>query len=548
MEEFETEKKSNKTMAFVPLFVAVALIGGVFIGNRIAEKGTIDSGVFTQDDSSPAKLVNIINYIEKNYVDSVSKTELIDNALESILQDLDPHSSYSSPEETRASREQLQGSFQGIGIEFMILRDSLVVLDPIANGPSIKAGLRPGDRIVEVDGVNITGDSLNNELVLGKLKGIGGTEVMVKVKRKKESELLPFSIIRGRIPIESVVTDYLIDGKTGYVKVIRFAQTTGSEFNAALRRLEEQGAKQFVVDLRSNGGGLLSQAIAMSEEFLEKNDLIVFTDGAHQEKDETFARRTGRFKDFPLAVLVNESSASASEIVSGALQDHDRAVIVGRRSFGKGLVQNELPLPDESSIRLTIARYYTPSGRCIQKPYGEDVAYGDDYENRFDSGELFSKDSIQYADTVKYFTANERIVYGGGGVTPDLFVPLDTTYAISLLNKISYNGLIRRFSFDTADDQRNELKNQHNSAKLFAQNWSIPSSLWNQFVNEVIAEEIPFMEDELAGSEEQLKLRLKAQIGKYVFGDEALYRTHNQEDEVVRTAIENVAKDLSSIQ
>jgi len=547
MSENNTEKKPSKIVALIPLFLALGLIVGVFIGEKIPQKGSYNSGVFSTDDSNPTKLVNIIDYIEKNYVDSVSKTQLIDNALESILADLDPHSSYSSPEETRASREQLQGSFQGIGIEFMILRDSLVVLDPIQDGPSMRAGLKPGDRIIEVDGVVVTGDTLSNELVMGMLKGPGGTKVEIKVARNSESNPLPFQIIRGRIPIESVVSDYMIDEKTGYVKVVRFAQSTAKDFNLALQRLESQGAVQFVVDLRSNGGGFLSQAIAMSEEFLERNDLIVFTDGVHQAKEETFSRRTGRYKDFPLAVLINESSASASEIVSGALQDHDRALIIGRRSFGKGLVQNELPLPDESSIRLTIARYYTPSGRCIQKPYGDNVAYDDDYENRFDSGELFSKDSIEYADTVKYYTSGDRVVYSGGGITPDLFEPLDTAYSIALLNRVSYSGLIRRYSFDTADLSRETVKGKYPSANLFVERWSMTETEWNSFVDEIIAEEIPFSDLDLALSRGELELRLKAQIGKYIYGAEALYRVYNENDPMVKTALDNINKSLSSL-
>jgi len=544
----EENGKSNKLAAFIPLFIAVGIILGVFIGNKIATRGSVHAGGFSTNNADPSKLVNIINYIEQNYVDTVAKNKLIDNALESILSDLDPHSAYSSPEETRASREQLQGSFQGIGIEFMILRDTLVVLDPIKDGPSIRAGLKPGDRIVEVDGLNVTGDTLTNDLVLGKLKGAGGTDVQVKVKRKNAADLMPFTITRGRIPIESVVTDYMINENTGYVKVIRFAQTTGSEFNAALNRLEKNGASQFIVDLRSNGGGLLSQAISMSEEFLADNELIVYTDGAHQRKDEMYTRRNGKYKDFPLAVLINENSASASEIVAGALQDHDRAVLVGRRSFGKGLVQNELPLPDESSIRLTIARYYTPSGRCIQKPYGNDVAYDSDYEDRYNSGELFSKDSIQYADTARYFTTGNRVVFSGGGITPDVFVPIDTSYSVSLLNQLSFNGLIRRFAFDLADSERAILRGKFISAQDYAKNYSISSVVWNQFVDEIIAEEIYFDDAELDRTQPELELRLKAQIGKYVFGDEALYRTYNQPDEVVQQALKNIRKELSSIE
>ncbi len=544
MENSETDRQPNKIIALIPLFLAVALIAGVFIGNKVSNKNSGSTASFSEDDTNPNKLVNIINYIENNYVDSVSKAALIDDALEAILENLDPHSAYSSAEQTRASREQLQGSFQGIGIEFMILRDSLVVLDPIMNGPSMKAGLKPGDRIVQVDGMTITGDTLSNDLVLNRLKGEGGTKVMVNVKRKKVPELLTFEITRGRIPIESVVTNYMIDDHTGYVKVIRFAQTTAQEFNKALYNLEEQGATEFIIDLRSNGGGLLSQAIAMSEEFLEKNELIVYTEGAHQRKDETFSRRTGRYKDFPIALLINESSASASEIVAGALQDHDRAVVVGRRSFGKGLVQNELPLPDESSIRLTIARYYTPSGRCIQKPYGEGVDYDDDYIDRFDSGELFSKDSIEYLDTVKYFTDNNRIVYSGGGITPDLFVPLDTTYNTYLLNQISFNGLIRTFSFDTADEMRKDLKNRFTSPADFAAKWTVSSEIWRRFEQELQKEELEFNSFDLAESRQELEMRIKAQIGKYVFGDEALYRTYNVEDPVINAALEQLPLGL----
>lgn len=549
----QTKHTPKKSTALFPIILAAMLIGGIYVGNKFAKQNTSVSTSPTgkqtvnSEESNPKKLVHLINFIEENYVDSVDKAEIINEAITHILEDLDPHSGYSSPEQTKASDEQLSGAFFGIGIEFMLLRDSLVVIDPIADGPSMKAGLKPADRIVEVDNVNVTGDTLTNDLVMSMLKGSYGSEVNIKVKRKGESELLPFVISRGEIPIESVVTDYMVDETTGYVKLIRFARTTGQEFDEALNRLRKAGAKQFIVDLRNNGGGFLSQAISVAEEFLERNDLIVFTEGLHQGKNEDFATRTGRFHEFPVSILINESSASASEIVAGALQDHDRALIVGRRSFGKGLVQNPLEFSDRSSIRLTIARYYTPSGRCIQKPYGDGIEYENDYLDRYNSGELFSQDSISLTDTVKYYTTGNRVVYGGGGITPDVFIPLDTSYSVSLLNEIAYTNLVRQFAFDYADKNRKTVSYSYNDALKFSSEFKLSDAEFNEFLELVSAEEIEYTAEDLASSRAELELRISAQIGKYIFGDEAFYRTFNRTDEMMEKAIQNINKDLKTI-
>ena len=311
--------------------------------------------------------------------------------------------------------------------------------------------------------------------------------------------------------------------------------------------MAKKGATQFIVDLRGNPGGYLTQAIALSEEFLEKSDLIVFTEGTHQGKKSDYAKRTGRYHDFPVSILIDQGSASASEIVAGALQDHDRGLIVGRRSFGKGLVQNELELSDLSSIRLTIARYYTPSGRCIQKPYGEDIAYEEDYFERYESGELFSQDSIALTDTVKYYTTGKRVVYGGGGITPDIFIPLDTTYSVSLLNEISFENLIRQYAFDYADKNRPEVSYNYNDALKFSKTFSLSSTEWNEFLELVTSTEIEYTEEEMAQTTEELKKRISAQIGKYIFGDEAFYRTSFKTDQVVLSALENINRDLKTI-
>ena len=415
--EQEPRRKPN---AFQPLLIGLVLIVGIFLGTQLGK----DAQLFDFQPNSGGdadKLLQVLERIEDNYVDSVDGDDLVERAIETLLEDLDPHSFYISPEDFSRMSEQMQGGFEGIGVEFMIEDDTLVVVNAIDGGPSQRAGIIAGDRIVLVDDSTITGADITSEDVMTRLKGRSGSRVKIGVQRPGEAELLSFDIERDRIPIYSVVAQYQ-DGDVGYVKINQFARTTYEEFRLAVDNLREGGTQKLVLDLRGNGGGYLDAATNIVEEFLDKNELIVFTEGRTQGKRNTYSSKRGKYRDMEVTVLMNQSSASASEVVAGALQDHDRSITIGRRSFGKGLVQHQYEMRDNSALRITVARYYTPSGRCIQKPYGDGIDYEDDYHQRLESGELMSADSIEFADSLRFETPGGRIVYGGGGITPDIFI------------------------------------------------------------------------------------------------------------------------------
>ncbi|MGB1033005.1 MAG: S41 family peptidase, partial [Flavobacteriales bacterium] len=394
------------------------LIIGIYIGFNLNKSGMQNPLASNSANANPNKLVNIINKIDEMYVDSVEKKELIDDAIKSIVDNLDPHSYYISSEELSSMQEPLEGNFEGIGVEFMIQKDTLLVVNPIEGGPSEEVGILAGDRIIKVEEEMIAGIGLTNDKVTKLLKGEKGTIVNLSIKRRGKPELIQFEIERDKIPIYSVVASLNITPEVGYVKVTRFAKNTYEEFKEAIDGLAAEGSKQLIIDLRGNGGGYLNSCIPMVEEFLDQNELIVYTEGKNDPRRDYKSRMNGKYKNMEVVVLINQGSASASEILAGALQDHDRSITVGRRSFGKGLVQNEVPLPDQSALRLTVARYYTPTGRSIQKPYGEGIDYANDYLDRYDHGELLSADSIQFSDSLKFLTPGGRAVYGGGGIMP----------------------------------------------------------------------------------------------------------------------------------
>ncbi|MFM2196086.1 MAG: hypothetical protein RL092_1686, partial [Bacteroidota bacterium] len=387
--------KSGKS-PFQPFYYAAVLIFGILIGIFLADKNLFSIKIGAEDN--PNKLVSLIDFIEENYVDSVDKKLIIDDAIAAILNRLDPHSSYFTPEQYAQAQEELNGSYDGIGIEFIILRDTLMVNRVIENGPSMQAGLQAGDRIVQVDGKNIAQIGLTNESVMKMLKGKSGTTVDLDIKRKKET--LRIAVQRGALPLPSVTASYAINSGIGYIKLERFGQNTYNEFVSAVRNLRYDGCTSLIIDLRDNGGGLLEQSTAITEEFLEAGQLMVYTEGLHSPRKDYVTQKRGEFVDMKLAVLIDENSASASEILAGALQDWDRALIVGRRSFGKGLVQNEVLLPDNSAIRLTTARYYTPTGRCIQKPYDKKDLYHQETSNRWNSGEMYNESQIVKNDSM----------------------------------------------------------------------------------------------------------------------------------------------------
>lgn len=436
------------------------LLAGIFVGGRIMISMVKRAGstiVMSQMGGS-VKMNALINAISTKYVDEVDVDSIIDLALPVILEELDPHSAYFPAQETQDSNDELHGSFSGIGIQFSVQDDTVRVNSVIHGGPSEKVGIMAGDRIVTIDDSVFAGKGIPSNEIVKHLKGPKGTTVKVGIMRTGEPGLIDFLIVRGDIPVKSVDATYMLDSETGYIMINKFGENTYYEMLTGLAQLSAKGMKKLIVDLRGNQGGYLGAAIQMANEFLPKNDLIVYTEGVHTPSARQYADGRGHFRDIPMAVMIDESSASAAEIFSGAMQDNDRATIVGRRSFGKGLVQEPIEFSDGSSIRITIARYYTPSGRCIQKPYGEsDEDYAMDIVKRYERGEFFSADSIHQNEAEAFTTKGGRTVYGGGGITPDIFVPSDTTGYSEYYATVVRKNLVNRFSFKLVDDNRQEL-------------------------------------------------------------------------------------------
>lgn len=525
-----------------PLLLAVVLLVGILLGFNLSG-GEIFS--MSSSPENPNKLVQIINEIEANYVDSVERKELVDQAINSILKNLDPHSYYISAEEYQSVRERMQGNFEGIGVEFIVQEDTLRVVTALPGGPSEEAGILPGDKIIMVEDEPITGDFLTSEFVMEKLKGPKGSKVKIVIQRTGESELLEFELKRDRIPIHSVVASFMVAPEVGYVKVSQFAATTYAEFYEDVVDLKDEGAESLILDLRGNTGGYLDQATKMIQEFLEEDKLMVYTEGRTSPRQMDFSRKRGKFRDMEVVILLNQGSASASEVVAGALQDWDRALTVGRRSFGKGLVQNEFDLGDNSAIRLTVARYYTPTGRCIQKPYGDDVDYGSDYHDRYSRGELMSADSIAYDEEFRFTTPAGRVVYGGGGITPDIFVPLDTVGASGYLNELRYNGLLREYGFVYANANRKQLETLAD-VETFTRTWQADDTFLSTFTAYAEKNEVDYIEKEFQASKSVIAERLKAYVARNIFEDEAFYFVELQSDKDFLQALE-VAQDYDQV-
>ena len=442
----------------MPLLMALCIVVGILIGNFYANH--FSGNRLNIINSGSNRLSNLLHIIDDQYVDKVNIDSLVDNAIPLILSELDPHSVYINAQDAQAATDDLKGSFTGIGVEFNIRQDTIHVQNVIKNGPAERAGLLAGDKIVSVDGKPFVGKIVTNQEAQRRLKGPKDTKVKVGVMRYGSKKVKEFVITRGDIPQKSIAATYMLDEKTGYVRIKSFGETTYPELLIALAQLSEQGFQNLVIDLRDNTGGYLTSAIQIANEFLAKNKLIVYTQGRKSPKQEYRSDGHGSYQKIPLVVLINEGSASSSEIFAGAMQDNDRATIIGRRSFGKGLVQQQIGFPDGSIIRLTIARYYTPSGRCIQKPYttGDDKDYEQDLLTRYQHGEFFSQDSIKHSGPA-YYTGSGRKVYGGGGITPDIFVPEDTLNVTSYYKEASMSGLILQFAFTYTDDNRLKLNN-----------------------------------------------------------------------------------------
>jgi carboxyl-terminal processing protease len=510
----------------LPLVLCIGLAAGIFIG--VSLNGSRPSKEVGQDVQ---KLREVLTYIDNKYVDEVTTDKLVDEAIQHLLTKLDPHSSYIPASQKLIANEDLRGNFDGIGIEFNIFQDTVVVVAPLSGGPSESLGIQSGDKIVRVDEQTIASIGITTNEVMKLLKGPRGSRVKVTIKRSGRDELLEFNIIRDKIPQFSVDVAYMVDSEIGYIKVSRFSATTYKEFSESLTKLKSKGMKKLVLDLQGNPGGYMNMAIDMADDFLKAGKKIVYTDGKDKRLN-TNANSTnqGNFEEGDLIVLVNEGSASASEILAGALQDNDRALIVGRRSFGKGLVQTPFDLSDGSELRLTISRYYTPSGRSIQKPYEDDEAYAIDIIDRYKRGEFFHADSIKLNDSLKYKTVNNRTVYGGGGIMPDYFVPLDTTLNSHYLNELYTSTSIQEYTFNYAEQHKQELLNK--GFENFYSKFIVTDQMLVDLAAVGLRNNVKKDLKELRDRRRLFQIHVKAQIARKIWGNEGLYPIMNETNEI----------------
>lgn len=460
------KNQNSRPNRFMPLYMAICVVIGIAVGTFYANH--FSGGRLNIINNGSNRLGNLLHIISDQYVDEVNIDSLVDGAIPRILSELDPHSVYISAKDVQTMGDELKGSFSGIGVQFVIREDTIQVQDVIKNGPAEKAGLLAGDRIVSIDGKPFVGKAVTNDEAVRRLKGPKDTKVRVGVRRYGSRETRQYTITRGDIPQKSITATYMLDEETGYIRIKNFAETTYAELLISLAQLSQEGFTRLVIDLRDNTGGYLERAVQMANEFLPKDRLIVYTQGRKQPRQEYRSDGHGSYRDIPLVVLINEGSASASEIFAGAIQDNDRGTIIGRRSFGKGLVQKQIEFPDGSMVRLTIARYYTPSGRCIQKPYtlGDETEYAQDLATRYEHGEYFSGDSIHHTGPA-YHTAIGRTVYGGGGITPDIFIAEDTTGVTSYYKRAVMSGLILQFAYTYTDNNRLRLNNFREMEELY---------------------------------------------------------------------------------
>ncbi|RAI84179.1 S41 family peptidase [Algoriphagus yeomjeoni] len=528
-----SETKNTKSQIRLPIILALAISAGIWIGATFAEpKGN-------QNDLRAAlyKLQEIMTYVNRDYVDSVNSNELIDYGINKMLEHLDPHTSYIPAKDASIVQSQLDGEFDGIGVEFGIIRDTIYVVAPLTGGPSEALGIQSGDQIIRVDGETMAGVGVTNRDVFEKLRGPKGSVVVVDMKRKNQKELIEYRITRDKIPQYSINASYMVNDEIGYIKVTRFAATTYDEFKEAVYDLKVKGMKKLVIDLQGNPGGYMGAAINMADELLGGKALIVSQEGkVDQYNQKAFAFKPGLFEEGPIIVLVNEGSASASEILAGAIQDNDRGLIVGRRSFGKGLVQMPIDLSDGAELRLTIARYYTPSGRSIQKPYGTDYeAYESDFMNRYKHGEFFSSDSIKFNDSLKYETVKGRTVYGGGGIMPDYFVPLDTTMNSAYVSRLFNSDSAREFALDYVNENKSKFEDM--TIEQYYSDFTVSDAMLNDLVEYGKKNKVDFDAADFNKSKDYLRILMKAHVGRQIYDDSAFYKVVNDINEVYLQAI-----------
>ncbi len=545
MKEQQKITNSSKVVR-LPIVVAITLVAGILIGatffgnKKMSGEVAKSSGVFKE----------ILMYIDRSYVDEVDTDSLADYGITKMLEKLDPHTAYLPLEEASRAREELENNFDGIGVEFNIYEDTLYVVTPLSGGPSEEVGIQSGDAIISANDVKLYGPNLDNQLVFRTLRGERGSEVKLKIKRPGFKDLLNFTVVRNKIPTYSVDAAYMLDKQTGYIKVSRFSITTYDEFKTHLTALKNSGMTQLLLDLRGNGGGYLDRATNIADEMIAGNDVIVYTDGKDDSVDQKiFAGKKGIFEQGKLVVLVDEGSASASEIVSGALQDYDRGVIVGRRTFGKGLVQAPITLTDGSELRLTISRYYIPSGRSIQKPYtaGNLEDYYNELGVRAENGEYLNADSVKANRGKAYKTKGGRIVYGGGGITPDVFVPRDTTYSTRYLFELYGKNIIREYALEYATKNKKQLEKQR--FDQFLTNFDVSESQLKEIVSMGEKAGVKYQAKDFARSKNFIKSQVKANVARQIWREtdglnNNFYRVIHQDDEMIRTALQQFRKEI----
>lgn len=523
----------SKTIAIItPILFSLTLIIGILIGNSYSKLSDKSLTLYPNTD----KLNAVLSYIEEEYVDSVSREELIEEAIPEILKKLDPHSIYIPKQDMSEMNEPLEGNFDGIGIQFNVQNDTIMVVNTIKGGPSERMGILAGDRIVEVNDEKVAGINIKSDDVVKKLKGKRGSKVKVGIKRKSVKKVLDFNIVRDKIPLESIDIAYMLTKDIGYVKVNKFARTTYSEFINAVADLKVKGMKKIVVDLRGNSGGYMDAATNIIDEFLEKGSLIVYTQGRSRPVNKTKASSRGSLLNYNVAILIDEWSASASEIMAGAIQDNDRGVIIGRRSFGKGLVQEPTYFSDGSGLRLTIARYYTPTGRCIQKSYKDGYeSYYQDIGSRYMKGEFSATDSIDFPDSLKYYTKAGKLVYGGGGIMPDYFIPVDTQGVTFYLTAVVNHGLVYSYAFKYTDEHRKTL----NKLKTYQQldKYLDKQDLLNDFISYAEKHGVSRSDEDIAKSKKILLTHLKGFIIRNIFDDEGFYPIIHRSDKTIKKSI-----------
>jgi len=517
---------------YLPLFLGIAVATGVYIGSKLNFNDTTDK-IFAKN-SKKDKLNRLIDYIDYEYVDEVNTDSIVDITVNRILENLDPHSVYIPADRYEDNADDMRGNFVGIGVSFYVYKDTIAVIRAIAGGPAAKAGIKAGDRILYANEKKMFGDSIHRDRITQYLKGEINSKVNLKIYRKGEENLLSFKVKRNQVPIISVDASYKLTPEIGYIKVNRFSETTYDEFKESLDGLLAEGISKLVLDLRNNPGGYISSADNIIDEFLEDGKLVLITKNKSGKMDETYATGSGEFEEGPLYILINENSASASEIVAGALQDNDRGTIIGRRSFGKGLVQREMSLGDGSAVRLTIARYYTPTGRSIQRPYGNgNNEYYNDYEKRYYNGELISADSIKVADSLRYVTPKGKVVYGGGGIIPDVFVPKDTSIENETLEYFSRSGFASYFVFEYLEKNRNSFNKF--DFQDFVDNYEVDEELLHEFFAYSRMSEVHFS---FENHKDHIKTILKANIAQQLFGSNAYEFILNKDDTMLKKVIE----------